>query len=129
MNNLADFLSEKRKILCVEDDADTCELLTYLLSDYKVVFTDSIKTSLEAFRSQKFDLCLLDNWLIDGIGTDLCKQIRALNPKIPIMFASGVAQKDEIQKALNAGAQIYLVKPYFPEELQKVVKELVEQTI
>jgi CheY-like chemotaxis protein len=123
---LSDFLSTKKRILCVEDDADTCELLTFLLSDYQLVFADSIKSTLKAFETQHFDLCLLDNWLVDGTGTDLCQQIRVLHPTIPIMFASGVAQKDEIQKALNAGAQAYLVKPYFPDELQKIVKELVE---
>lgn len=124
MRNLSDFFSEKKKILCAEDDKDTCHLLTFLLSDYDIVFADSIKKSLELFKLIDFDLCLLDNWLEDGLGTDLCRAIRTLNSSVPIVFVSGVAYKDEIQKALDAGAQAYLVKPYNPDELQKVVKEL-----
>lgn len=121
---MSDFISEKKRILCVEDDKDTCELLTFLLSDYQIVFTESIQKTLEVFKSQHFDLCLLDNWLSDGYGVDLCRELRALNPSIPIVFASGVAQKQEIQKALDAGAQAYLVKPYSLDDLQKIVKEL-----
>jgi DNA-binding response OmpR family regulator len=123
---LSGVISEKKRILCVEDDADTCELLTFLLSDYQIVFTDTLQKSIELFKSEHFDLCLLDNWLSDGLGTNLCRQLRALNPSIPIIFASGVAYQDEIQKALDAGAQAYLVKPYSMEELQKVVKDLIK---
>jgi DNA-binding response OmpR family regulator len=123
---LSNFFSEKKRILCVEDDEDTCELLTLLLSDFEIVFTDSIEKSITLFKTGRFDLCLLDNWLVDGLGVDLCRQIRHLNPSVPIVFISGVAQTDEIQKALDTGAQAYLVKPYSFEELRKIVKELTE---
>jgi DNA-binding response OmpR family regulator len=123
---LSNFFSEKKRILCVEDDEDTCELLTLLLSDFEIVFTDSIEKSIALFKTGRFDLCLLDNWLVDGLGVDLCRQIRHLNPSVPIVFISGVAQTDEIQKALDTGAQAYLVKPYSFEELRKIVKELTE---
>lgn len=126
MENLPKSFSEKKRILCVEDDKDTCDLLTFLLSDYEIVFADSIKKSIELFKLISFDLCLLDNWLGDGSGVDLCREIRALNPSVPIVFVSGVAYKEEIQKALDAGAQAYLVKPYNPDELQKIVKELIK---
>ena len=115
--------------MCAEDDEDTRELLEFLLDEYELSFTDNIKDALEMCEIKHFDLYLLDNWLSDGFGVDLCQKIRALKPNAPIMFASGVAQKEEIQKALNAGAQVYLVKPYFPEELQKIVKELIEQNV
>ncbi|NJM52745.1 MAG: response regulator [Blastocatellia bacterium] len=90
---MSDFILEKKRILCVEDDKDTCELLVFLLSDYQIVFTHSIEKTLKVFRSEHFDLCLLDNWLTDGLGTDLCRQLRALNPFIPIVFTSGVGPK------------------------------------
>ena len=126
---MSDCRSEIKRILCAEDDGDTRELLTFLLDEYELSFTDSIKDAMALLEAHHFDLYLLDNWLADGVGVDLCREIRVLTPHTPIIFASGVAQKDEIQKALNAGAQAYLVKPYFPEELQKIVKELIEQKI
>jgi len=125
---LTDHLPTKNSILCAEDDADTCDLLAFLLSDYDIVFAESIEESIMLFKQRPFDLCLLDNWLIDGFGIDLCRQIRALNSTVPILFASGVGQKEEIEKALDAGAQAYFVKPYFPEELRKIVKDLIDQS-
>jgi DNA-binding response OmpR family regulator len=123
---LSDVISEKKRILCVEDDPDTCDLLTFFLSDYQLVFSDGVQKTLEIFRTGHFHLCILDNRLRDGLGLDLCLEIRAMKPSVPVIFASGVAYQSEIDKAFVAGAQAYLVKPYSLEELQKVVKELIE---
>lgn len=120
---------QKKRILSVEDDADSCELLEFVLADYEVVFASGIGEAVRLFQNGNFHLCLLDNWLSDGAGIELCLKIRILNEAVPIVFASGIGHKNDIQKALDAGAQAYLVKPYFPEELQKVVKELIEQTV
>lgn len=119
--------SQKKRILSVEDDADSCELLEFVLSDYDIVFASNMRDALHLFESHDFHLCLFDNWLIDGTGTELCTKIRTLNKTVPIIFASGIGSKSDIKKALEAGAQAYIVKPYFPEELQKVVKEHIEK--
>ena len=50
MNNLPKFSIEKKRILCVEDHEDTCDLIAFLLPDYEIVFTDSIENSLEIFK-------------------------------------------------------------------------------
>lgn len=125
MPNLNTGTSPKKRILCVEDDKDTCELLGILFSDYEVVFAGSIKEAFSLLESQHFDLYVLDNWLPDGSGIEVCQKIHALKPLIPIIFTSAVGQKSEIKKALAAGAKEYLVKPYEPEDLQKIVKELI----
>jgi DNA-binding response OmpR family regulator len=126
VNNSTPAPSDKAGILCVEDDRDTCELLGVLFPDYDVVFTHTVSEGLRMFESRKFDLCILDNWLPDGSGIELCKKIRALNETIPIVFASAAGFKADIQKALDAGAQEYLVKPYEPEKLLQIVKNLLE---
>lgn len=118
--------SQKKRILSVEDDIDSCELLEFVLSDYELVFAGSVSEAIRLFQANNFHLCLLDNRLSDGAGTDLCMKIRALNKTVPIVFASGVGSENDIHRALDAGAQNYLVKPYFPEDLQKIVKELIE---
>lgn len=115
-----------KKILCVEDDKDTCEMLGILLSDYAFTYVHSLNEAFSQIEKDRFDLFILDNWLPDGTGVDLCRKIRSLN-RTPILFTSGVSHKIEIQKALDSGADEYLVKPYEPELLQKVVKELIEK--
>lgn len=121
--------SPKKRILCVEDDRDTCELLSILFSEYEVVFAGSIKEAFSLLESQHFDLYVLDNWLPDGSGIEICRKIHELKPHIPIIFTSAVGQRAEIKKALSAGAREYLVKPYEPETLQKVVKDLINETV
>lgn len=126
MNDSSQALVKKARILCVEDDKDTCELISVLFPQYEVKIAYKMSEGIRLFESETFDLCILDNWLPDGSGIDLCQKIHAINPNTPIVFASAVGYKTEIQKALDAGAQEYLVKPYEPEKLQKIVKNLVE---
>ena len=117
--------SRKKRILSVEDDPDSRELLKFVLSDYEVVFAGGISEAICAFENGNFDLCLLDNRLSDGDGTDLCSKIRILDKSVPIVFASGISSEQYIQNAISLGAQAYLVKPYFPEDLIRIVKELI----
>lgn len=121
--------SPQKRILCVEDDKDTCELLSILFSEYEVIFAGSIKEAFSLLESRHFDLYVLDNWLPDGSGIEVCRKIHELKPHIPIIFTSAVGQRAEIKKALAAGAREYLVKPYEPEKLQKVVKDLIAETV
>lgn len=115
----------KKRILSVEDDADSCDLLQFILSDYELVFADGMNGAIDLFEKEPFNLCLLDNRISDGDGIDLCSKLRVINSEVPIVFASGDGHQKDIEKAMDAGAKAYLVKPYFPEELQKIVKDLI----
>lgn len=117
--------SPKKRILCVEDDKDTCELLGILFAEYEVVFAGSLREAFSLLESQHFDLYVLDNWLPDGSGIEVCQKLHEMKPEVPIIFTSAVGHKAEIKKALAAGAKEYLVKPYEPEDLQKIVKDLI----
>jgi DNA-binding response OmpR family regulator len=120
--------SAPRRILCVEDDRDTCEVLRFVMTDYDFTTVSSVAAAEELIRSQKFDIYVLDNWLPDGSGVDLCEKIRQLGSTSPIVFTSAVGQRHDIELAMNAGADRYLVKPYEPETLVRTVKELLNQT-
>ena len=127
MNDSISEPSQKVRVLCVEDDKDTCELIGLLFPNYEVAFAHTVGEGITLFESRRFDLCVLDNWLPDGSGIELCRKIRVVNSTVPIVFASAVGYQAEIQQAFDAGAQEYLVKPYEPEKLQKIVKKLLEK--
>lgn len=125
--NLSNKKSPARKIvLCVEDNQDNCELIALILPEYEVIFAHTIAEARQLFAERRFSLCLLDNWLPDGSGIELCRMIRESDRAFPVVFVSGVGNKPDIQKALDAGAAHYLVKPYEPEKLRQIVKELLE---
>jgi CheY-like chemotaxis protein len=120
--------SNKRRILCVDDNEDTCEILTLYLgmSGYEVTTAHTLVEGLEKAVSGGFDLLLLDNLLPDGSGVELCQQIRGLNRKTPIVFCTADAYPKQIEKALSAGAQAYVVKPIYPEQLEHTIEQLLQ---
>ena len=116
------------RVLYIEDHADTRELVTLVLEQrsYDVVTGATIESGLALAGSQRFDLYLLDSWLPDGSGLDLCRQIREFDTATPIVFYSAAAYEIDRDQALNCGAQAYLIKPSQPSELCNLVTSLIE---
>jgi DNA-binding response OmpR family regulator len=100
-------------ILCVEDDPDTQEMLRILLKErgYQFEAASNCADALRVMREKKIALLALDNWLPDGTGIDLCKQVRKFDKNLPIIFVSGSVHDDERQEALQSGANVFLTKP------------------
>jgi DNA-binding response OmpR family regulator len=119
----------RKRILCVDDDEDTREMMHVLLGEYgyEPVIAASVSDALESARSGGLALCILDHWLTESNGIELCRQIRAFDSCTPIMFYSGAGYKADIQKGLEAGAQAYLVKPDF-ERLKPTIDRLIYGT-
>lgn len=117
-----------KRVLCVEDDRDTCEVLKFVMTDFDFVSVGTVAAAEEKIAQGDFDLYVLDNWLPDGHGVSLCQKIRESGSRAPIIFTSAIGQRQDIDIAMNAGANRYLVKPYEPETLVKAVKELLEQS-
>src|SRR6476619_7947363 len=95
------------RVLYIEDHDDTRELVTLVLEQrsYEVVTGSTIESGITLASSQEFDLYLLDSWLPDGSGLDLCRQIREFDPITPILFYSAAAYEADREDALRSGAQ------------------------
>ena len=119
----------KSKILCIEDDEDTCHLVTFVFNDagYEVE-TCSQTDCLKLIHEEKFLAIILDNYF-DGLsGIEICRQIRSFDSTTPIIFLSGEARQAEIDKALAAGANDYLVKPGDFEKLVSITIKFIEES-
>jgi two-component system, OmpR family, response regulator len=116
------------RVLYIEDHEDTRELVTLVLEQrsYQVVTGSTIQSGVALAGSQQFDLYLLDSWLPDGSGLDLCKRIREFDKSTPILFYSAAAYEIDRDLAINSGAQAYLIKPSQPSELCNLVALLIE---
>ena len=119
-------LPHQKHILCVEDDEETCLLISNLLSliNCDVTTVQSVKEALQKIESEKFDLYLLDNWLPGGSGIELCRWIRERDTETPVVFYSGAGYEADKQEALAAGAQAYLVKPSDVSLLVTTIRDL-----
>ena len=118
----------KSKILCVEDDEDTCELISFVLKQagYEVEACSKIDC-LKLIHEEKFLAFILDNWFEGTSGVDICKEIRSFDSHTPIIFFSGEARPKEIELALESGANAYLVKPNDFEKLTETVIRFIEE--
>src|ERR1044072_3781537 len=111
-------------VLCVEDDFDTQEMFALLLGELGYGFepAGTCADAMRLLREREIALVLLDNWLPDGTGLELCKQVRAFDKRLPIIFVSGAAQDDERVEALKSGANAFLTKPVAFNEFFALLK-------
>jgi DNA-binding response OmpR family regulator len=121
--------SPRLRILCTEDDQDTRELITLVLTHFNcdVITTETPLKAIELARTSSFDLYLLDNWIPGMSGTDLCKALRLFDTKTPVLFYSGAAYPNDKAEAYACGAQGYLVKPADTDELVTEVFRVVSE--
>lgn len=109
----------RNRILYVEDD-ETLGFITVENLErkgYEVVLAQDGETALSLFRSESFDICLLDIMLPRLDGFTLAKYIRELDKEVPIIFISAKSLTEDKIEGLLLGADDYLVKPFSIEEL------------
>lgn len=119
-------VERRKRILCADDHEDTRAMIALWLDmcGYEVTTAGSIAESLPLTERGGFDLLILDGWYRDGLGLDLCEQIRRFDSHTPILFVSALAYADDIAKGLNAGAQAYLTKPVDMDVLEETIAEM-----
>jgi two-component system, OmpR family, KDP operon response regulator KdpE len=105
-------------ILIVEDDKRLTRVLTTSLEadGYQIFDANTGQVAIQEVRTRNPDLVLLDLGLPDVDGLSLVTQLRA-NTDNPIIVVSGRSQDTDKVKALDAGANDYLTKPFSPPEL------------
>ena len=117
----------EKRILCVEDDADTRDMLEFKLSlsDFKAVVASDVEAALRLMERERFSLYILDGGLRSVEELSLCARIRASDARTPIVIFSGHAFPSDIEAGLLAGANAYLVKPD-SSELVPTIRRLLE---
>ena len=117
------------RVLFIEDDADTRELVSFVLrrENFEVVLATDSEEAMLVVGAMSFQLYLIDNWLPGESGVDLCKRLRELDRRTPILFYSGAAYEQDKRAAFAAGAQGYLTKPMELGELVQEVSHLISE--
>jgi DNA-binding response OmpR family regulator len=116
---------ENRTILVVDDDKSILRTFTRILqkNGYKIDTAETGREAIERADKKHYDLALVDIRLPDMDGTNLLAKIKKqLKNTIKIMI-TGFPSLESGVKALDEGADAYLVKPVKPEELLMLIKE------
>ena len=117
----------KEKIMLVEDDATMLSLLQTLLEieGYQVVAVEEFSKLLSKVTEEMPKAILMDVHLKDLDGIEFLRSIREVSAldKISIIMSSGMNLRD---RCLDNGANAFLMKPYMPDELIRLIKKLVK---
>lgn len=115
------------RVLCVEDDGDTRDMLkTKLgLADFEAVVASDMDGALRLMERERFSLYVLDGGMRNVNGLSLCQRIRASDVRTPIVIFSGHGFKSDIEAGMLAGANAYIVKPD-SSELIPTIRRLLE---
>ena len=116
------------RILCVDDDEDTRNLLEHLLeySDLEAIAVQDTESALRLIAKENFSLDIIDGQLPGVSGLGLCEEIRRLDRETPIIIFSGHGHASDREAGMLAGANVYIVKPE-TRQIVPTVKRLLEE--
>ncbi|MEO5799335.1 MAG: response regulator transcription factor [Gemmatimonadales bacterium] len=111
-------VSQPGRILVVEDDARTAEVIALYLrhAGYQVWVEGDGTRALERARADSFDLLILDRMLPGIDGLTLCRQLTA-ESGVPVMLVTARTLEEERLEGFEGGADDYITKPFSPREL------------
>ncbi|NCA76102.1 MAG: response regulator transcription factor [Alphaproteobacteria bacterium] len=112
-------MNKKIKILLVEDDPNFGSIMkSYLeLNDFSVVLKPDGKQGLSTFKSEAFDICILDVMMPEMDGFTLAKEIKKTNSPVPFIFLTAKSLKEDMLEGFRTGADDYITKPFDSEVL------------
>ncbi len=108
-------MPQRRTILVIDDDAELRESLVEQLSvedDFQVAQAATGQTGLDAAQSVRPDLIVLDINLPDFDGREVCRRLKTVGVRAPVIMLTAAASDEDTVKGLDAGANAYMPKPF-----------------
>ena len=120
---------EKKSILIVDDDKAILKSLRDILQSrgYIISTAETGREAIEKSEDKFYNLALLDIKLPDMEGTELLTKMHRTMPRMMKIMITGYPTLENAVKALNLGADTYIVKPVDPNNLLKVVEEKLKE--
>jgi Response regulator containing CheY-like receiver, AAA-type ATPase, and DNA-binding domains len=118
-----------QNILVIDDDQDLCKVLSNFLkkSNYGVSVAYDAESGLDLLRKEKFDLVLCDYGLPDMTGVEALQRIKVLSPESAVIIITGYSDVQTAVETFRYGANDYVTKPLYPDELLVTVKETISK--
>jgi DNA-binding response OmpR family regulator len=117
------------KLLYVEDNQELAQSVKTKLQPHYIIHTSRTGQQARTFvNKHDYDLIILDYYLPDATGLEICQYIRNNHIKTPVLFLSQNDAKPHIANSLDYGADDYLTKPFDFQELQARIRALIRRS-
>jgi two-component system response regulator AtoC len=118
----------KATILVVDDQDSIRHFVSKALEDdgYTVRTAESVRETRQSIEQDMPDMMLLDLKLPDGTGIELLREIKRLQPEVPIILMTAFGEVETAVEAMSAGAYWFVKKPFQNEELLALVARALE---
>jgi DNA-binding NtrC family response regulator len=115
-------------VLIVDDDPKMREMLSEILTSqgYYVSTCENGEEAINTSYNELFNIALIDIHLPDMEGTELLSKLRKIEPPLIKIIITGNATLNNSIEAANRGVDAYIVKPFNPDDLLKLIKEKLE---
>lgn len=117
-----------RTILVVDDQDELRLLISLSLQSLgRIVEAANAEQALQRIATERPDLVMLDVWLGPGLsGLDVCAALRrdSRNAHTKVILLSACGQQSDIAAGMQAGADLYIVKPFSPVELMAAARDM-----
>ena len=123
--NLSDLSGETSRILVAEDEA-TARLKIQrglVLEGYDVKMVANGAEALDVYREGAYDLIILDINMPEMDGYAVCRELRK-RTDVPIIIVTANTQTEDVVEGYKLGADVYVTKPFSPEELSARIRAL-----
>src|SRR5579862_1159291 len=119
-----------KRILIIDDDVDMCGLLSRYLQrkGFEVDTAHNGAKGIAKVKDSKFDVVLCDFRLGDKEGSQVLREIKALNPETIVIIITGYSDIKIAVDVIKAGAFDYITKPLIPDEVLNVLTKATEQS-
>jgi two-component system, sensor histidine kinase and response regulator len=120
----ADFVFKGLKVLAVEDNSISLELLRILLEKLEctVVTASNGREAIEKIRQNTFNICLMDLCMPEMGGIEATMEIRKIaGNEFPVVAITASAMKGDEERCLDGGMKDYLPKPIDPARLKEKI--------
>jgi len=119
----------RKRVLVVEDEPDIALIFRLVLEGgYAVTLAGSLGEARAVIETHGLpDLVVLDLMLPDGNGLDLCRELKAARPDLPVLIVSAYVREGRVRREelRDCAADAVVGKPFEPEQLETVVTRLV----
>jgi len=85
--------------------------------------------TLEAVKLNEYDIAFMDMVMPDQDGVEVLKEVKAINPQLPVVMMTGYSIEEKRKQAKQLGAVNCLKKPFEMEDIRRVVKEALGEEI